>query len=405
MSLSPFLHPFAPPAMPAEAFINIVRGDGAMVYDDAGNGYIDGMASLWYANVGHGRAQVAEAAAAEMRKVIYHTFPPYTNTPAEDLAARIAGLFPVADSRVFFTSSGSEAIDTVLKIARIAQKKAGHAERTMLVSRGRAYHGTAYGGTSMQGIPPNQELFDPLVPDTMQIDPDDVDALEDVFATYGGRIAGFITEPVQGAGGVYPPRPGYLERVRQLCTEHGAYFILDEVICAWGRLGTWFASEYYDVTPDLITFAKGVTSGYVPLGGVIVTPGVREPLEADPGWVLRTGFTYSAHAAACAAALACLDITEREGLLERSVRAGERLGSGFQSLAAEDLVAEARGEVDIWAVKLHDDKDCFAVRDAMLAEGVIARPLGGNALAYCPPLVTTDAQIDTMVEVLAGAVS
>lgn len=404
MSLSPFLHPFAPPAMPAEKFLNIVRGEGAMVYDDAGNGYVDGMASLWYANLGYGRADIAEAAAAQMRKVVYHTFPPYTNEPAEQLAARIAGLAPVSDSRVFFTSSGSESVDTALKIARIAQKRAGHPERTVLVSRGRGYHGTAYGGTSMQGIPTNQELFDPLVPDTMQIEPDDFDALEAVFAEHGGRIAAFLSEPVQGAGGVHPPKPGYLKRVGELCTRHGAYFILDEVICAWGRLGTWFAAEYFDVRPDLITFAKGITSGYVPLGGVILAPPVREPLEADPEWILRTGFTYSAHPVACAAGLACLDILEREGLRERAVQAGARLAAGFQSLAADDLVAEARGAVDVWAVKLHDDRDAAAVRDAMLAKGVIARPVPGNALAYCPPLVATDAQIDKLIETLASEV-
>jgi adenosylmethionine-8-amino-7-oxononanoate aminotransferase len=258
----------------------------------------------------------------------------------------------------------------------------------------------------VQGIAPNQELFDPLVPDTIQIEPDSFEALEEVFAEYGGRMAAFLTEPVQGAGGVHPPPPGYLRRVRELCDEHDAHLILDEVICAFGRLGTWFAAEYYDVEPDLITFAKAVTSGYVPLGGVIVGSRVRGPLESDPSFILRTGYTYSGHPAACAAGLACLDITEREGLLEQAVRIGERLEAGFASLKADDLVAETRGEVAVRAVSLHEDREVNTVRDAMLDGGAIARPImPGHTLAYCPPLVITDDQIDHLIDTLRTTIT
>ena len=375
-----------------------------MLYDNTGKGYVDGMASLWYSNIGYGRADVADVVADQLKTVVHHTFPPYTNQPAEDLAAKLADLSPMPGSRIFFTSSGSEAVDTALKIARIAHKLAGNPERTILVSRGRGYHGTNYGGTSVQGIKPNQELFDPLVGDTIQIDPDSFGALEAVFAEHGDRIAAFITEPVQGAYGVYPPPPGYLTKVRELCDRYGAYMILDEVICAFGRLGTWFAAEYFDVQPDLITFAKAVTSGYVPLGGVFVSQKVREPLESDPSFILRTGYTYSAHPAACAAGLKCLEITEKEGLMEQAVRIGDQLEAGFKALAAEDLIAEERGEVAVRAVRLHPDQDAVAVRDKMLEGGAIARPVPENALAYCPPLVTTESQVDHLVETLTNAI-
>jgi putrescine aminotransferase len=404
MSLGPFLHPFAPPGAPEDAYLTIARGEGAVVYDAAGKSYVDGMASLWYAALGHGRTEIAEAVAGQLRTVVYNTYAPYTNEPADRLAGRIRDLAPIPGARVFFTCSGSEAVDSAVKLARLAQVKAGHPERTIVVARERAFHGAAYGGTSLQGIAPNRVGFGPLVPDTVVIAPDSLEALAAVFSENEGRVAAFITEPVQGAGGVHPPAPGYLPEVRRLCDENGALMILDEVICGFGRLGTWFAADYYGVTPDLMTFAKAITSGYFPLGGVIVGRAVREPLEADGAFVLRHGFTYSGHPGGCAAGLVCLDLIEREGLLERAVTVGARLEKGFRDLAAKGLVAGVRGAGAVWGVALHEHHPADEIRTRLFAMGAIARPLPGNTMAYCPPLVITDDQVDHLIGTLGRAI-
>ena len=222
-----------------------------------------------------------------------------------------------------------------------------------------------------------------------------------LFSERGNEIAAVITEPVQGAGGVYPPADGYLEGLRRLCDQHGAYLIFDEVICAFGRLGEWFSSGYFGVVPDLITFAKAVTSGYVPLGGVVVGPQVCSALEADAAYVLKHGHTYSGHPTACAAAVANLAILRDEALLERAPKIGERLGGGLASLRDDGLLADARGVGAVWAAGLHPHHDAPTLRNELLGKGVITRPIGTDTLSYCPPLVITDAQIDRLVDTLA----
>jgi adenosylmethionine-8-amino-7-oxononanoate aminotransferase len=400
MALDRFLHPFARPAK--DDFVAIVRGSGAVVYDAAGNAYVDAMASLWYCNIGHGRAEMADAVARQITTLeAYSCFDPFTNPPADELADLVATWAPATDARVFFTSSGSEAVDSAIKLARIAQVQAGHPERTKIVSRTFGYHGVTYGGMSAQGLPPNQAGFGPLVPDFVNLPSNDLEAVASLFAEQGDQIAAVITEPVQGAGGVRPPLPGYLEGLRRLCDQHGAFLIMDEVICAFGRLGHMFASDFFGVRPDLITFAKGVTSGYIPLGGVVVGDAVRAPLEADSSFWLRHGHTYSGHPTACAAGLEALAITVREDLLERSKHVGSRLADGLRSLHTDGLVAEVRGEGAVWAVALHEGQDPVAARDAMLARGVITRAVGTDTLTFCPPLVVTDAQIDQIVDSLA----
>jgi putrescine---pyruvate transaminase len=392
-----FLHPFAKPA--AASFRRIVRGKGALVWDADGNEYVDAMASLWYCAAGYGRAEIADAVAAQLVELpAFSCFEPFTNTPADALAERIAGLTPTPDARVFLCCSGSEAVDTAMKLARLAQGRAGHPERSVIVSRWRAYHGTNFGGTSAQGIPPNREGWGPLVPEVIQVPSDDVEAVSVLMAE--GRVAAVVTEPVQGAGGVFPPAEGYLAELRRLCDRHGAFLVFDEVITGFGRLGTWFASDHYGVVPDLTTFAKAVTSGYQPLGGVIVGPAVREPLESDPDYVLRHGYTYSGHPAACAAGLVNLDVLEGEELLARAATIGRRLGDGLRALASDGLVDHARGEGAVWAAALGPEHDAPVVRDRMLARGVITRALGDNTLTFCPPFVTTDEQIDRTVDVL-----
>jgi putrescine---pyruvate transaminase len=350
---SAFLHPYAIPAK--EHFHTIVRGQGALVWDSSGREYVDGMASLWYCAIGHGRSEMADAVAAQMRTLAaYSTFDPFTNEPAEQLATRLSMLAPMPDARVFFTSSGSEAIDTAMKLSRAAHRLAGHPERTIFISRQRGYHGVNYGGTSAQGIPANREGWGPLVPDIMHVPSDDLEALSIMMAEHGPRLAGVITEPVQGAGGVHPAQPGYLEGVRRLCDQHGAHLIADEVICGFGRLGSWFGSTHYGVQPDLATFAKAVTSGYIPLGGVFVGAAPTAALEADSSMMLRHGFTYSGHTTACVAGLTNLDIIERENLLHSALTIGEQLGSGLQSLANDGIIRHVRGLGGIWGVELRD---------------------------------------------------
>jgi putrescine aminotransferase len=402
--VTPFLHPFARPTR--ESFITIARGDGAVLWDTDGNEYLDAMASLWYCAVGHGRREIGDAVAAQIGELAaYSCFDPFTNGPADRLAEHLVSLTTMPDARVFFCGSGSEAVDTAMKLARLAHVLAGHPERSLIISRTRGYHGTNYGGTSAQGIAPNREGWGPLVPGVVQVPGDDIEALSVLMAERGGEVAAVITEPVQGAGGVFPPPPGYLADLRRLCDQHGALLVFDEVITGFGRLGTWFAAEHYGVTPDLTTFAKAVTSGYQPLGGVLVGRAVRDALERDDTFLLRHGYTYSGHPAACAAALVNLDIIERERLLHEAVRIGDRLGTGLRALAADGAIAAARGEVAVWAAVLRPDQDPVAVRDRMLALGVITRAIGTDTCTFCPPLVTTDAQIDRIVDALASAVT
>ena len=355
-----FLHAFAAPR--EDRFLSIVAGKGALVWDDRGNEYIDGIASLWYVNIGHGREDMAEAIAAQARTLAsYMTFHPYTNPWAEEAAERIAGLSPFPAGRVFFCTSGSEAVDTAIKLARIAQREAGHPERQIVVGRERGYHGSNYGGTSVQGIPANRDGFGPLLPGTLYVAADDEEAMKQVFAEHGDEIAAVITEPVQGASGVWPPPPGYLEHLRDLCDAYGAYLIFDEVITGFGRLGRWFGSQFYGVAPDLITFAKGVTSGYVPFGGVLVGSRVRAALEANPGFILRTGYTYSGHPLASAAALKAIEIQESEGLVGRALDIKEWLQSGLEQLRADGLVSNPRGEGAVWGASVPEGVDPVAV--------------------------------------------
>ena len=399
---SAFLHPFAAPTK--ETFITIAKGDGALLWTDDGRELIDGMASLWYCNIGHGRREMAEAVAAQMSTLeTYSCFDPFTNAPADQLAEKLISLCPLPGARVFFTDSGSESIDTAMKLARLAHVQAGHPERTLIISRTRGYHGTNYGGTSAQGIAPNKVGYGTLLSDVVQVPSDDIEALATLMKDRSAEIAAVITEPVQGAGGVFPPTENYLESLRRLCDQHGAFLIFDEVITGFGRLGTWFGAQHYGVTPDLMTFAKGVTSGYQPLGGVFVGRTPLAAIEADPAFILRHGYTYSGHASVCAAALKNIEIMERENLLERSKAVGHRLGSGLHALAADGIIDHARGDGAVWAAGLKPDQNAMAIRDRMLATGGIVRALNTDTNTFCPPLVITDDQIDRLLDIFANA--
>ena len=398
MTSHPFLHAFAPPAKPESDMINIVRASGSTLYDDQGQSYIDGLASLWYCQIGHSRPEMADTVAAQMRALAaYNTFDPFTNPPAARAAEMIVERSPLTDGRVFFGCTGSDAVDTALKLARLYAQRTSGAERQVVVRRTNGYHGTNFGGTSAQGIGPNREGWGDLVPHFIEVPHDDIEAMATVFSEHGDRVAAVITEPVQGAGGVFPPPDGYLAGVRRLCDQHGALLIVDEVICGFGRTGQWFGAQTFGVVPDMMTFAKGVTSGYLPLSGVIVSRRVCENLE-EPGFLLRTGYTYSGHPTVAAAAVKNLEIIADEGLVDRSNHVGAKLTEGLAALAADGLIASYRGEGAVQAAVL--DRPSMDVRNDMLRRGVIVRPIN-DVLAICPPLVITDDEIGRIIDTMA----
>ena len=394
------LHPFSPPGMPEGDFVEIVRGEGSLVFDSNGREYVDAMANLWLCQVGHGRTEIIDAVTAQMHQMeAYNTFAPFTNGPAARVAEMIAERSPHPDGRVFLGCSGSDAVDTALKIARQVQQRRGQDGRQVIVKRTNGYHGTNFGGTSAQGIAPNREGWGDLAPHFVEVPHDDLEAAASIFADHGDRIAAVLTEPVQGAGGVFPPVDGYLEGLRRLCDDNGALLIFDEVICGFGRIGEWFGAQAFGVTPDLITFAKGVTSGYLPLSGVILSRHVCEELE-EPGFLLRTGYTYSGHQASCAAGVANLELMTNEGLDTRANHVGDRLKEGLRALEADGLIESWRGMGAVYAAEL--GRDSIPVRNEILANGVIVRPIG-TCLAICPPLVITDDEVGRIIDTMAGA--
>ena len=394
------LHPFSPPGMPEGDFVEIVRGEGSLVFDSNGREYVDAMANLWLCQVGHGRTEIIDAVTAQMHQMeAYNTFAPFTNGPAARVAEMIAERSPHPDGRVFLGCSGSDAVDTALKIARQVQQRRGQDGRQVIVKRTNGYHGTNFGGTSAQGIAPNREGWGDLAPHFVEVPHDDLEAAASIFADHGDRIAAVLTEPVQGAGGVFPPVDGYLEGLRRLCDDNGALLIFDEVICGFGRIGEWFGAQAFGVTPDLITFAKGVTSGYLPLSGVILSRRVCEELE-EPGFLLRTGYTYSGHQASCAAGIANLELMTNEGLDTRANHVGDRLQEGLRALEADGLIESWRGMGAVYAAEL--GRDSIPVRNEILANGVIVRPIG-TCLAICPPLVITDDEVGRIIDATEAA--
>ena len=402
----PFLHPFARAAAGREAFISIVRGDGAVVWDDAGNRYVDALASLWYCNIGHGNRAVHEAIAAQLASLdCFHTFDRFTNEKAEQLCALLADVAPMDDARVFLTSGGSESVESAIKLARLAHFTAGEPQRTVVISRKPSYHGVAYGGTTVTGLPLNQAGFGPLLPDVVQVPAHDLAAVDEVLAERPGEIAAVIAEPVIGAGGVYPPHEGELQGLRERCDRAGAFLIFDEVICGFGRLGRWWGGQHYGVVPDMVTFAKAVTSGYQPLGGVLLGPAVHERLAADPTVVIRHGYTYSGHPVACAAAVANLSVLVANELFARAEHIGRRLEDGLRAYVDGERVTEVRGDGGMRAAALGAGVSALDIREELLSRGFIARPIGETAIVFCPPLVIGDADIDQCVEAFGASVN
>ena len=408
MTVPQVLHPFAAPARQAGDYLEIVRGEGCRLWDSDGRVYLDGTASLWYCAVGHGRREIADAVAAQMERVAaYHTFGSFTNPAQQRLAELLMELEPIPDARVLFTLTGSEAVDSALKLTRAGHRAAGDAGRTVFLSRHYAYHGVMLGGTSVAGLPANRRPYGPLLGDCYQVERDSLEAMRAAVAYHGPeRIAAIITEPVLGAGGVFPPPPGYLQGLRELCDESGALLIFDEVITAFGRLGSWFGSHHFGVTPDVITFAKAITSGYLPLGGVVVGPRLRAWLEADDDYLLTHGGTYAGHPSCCAAGIANLEIMRSEDLPERARHAGSRLRAGLDGLADRPGVAGVRGEGLMQAIALQPPLTAGAMVAALLTRGIISRGLPyANSIAFSPPLIISDGEIDEIVDAVDAALA
>ncbi|NJC62993.1 aspartate aminotransferase family protein [Planosporangium flavigriseum] len=387
------------------------RADDVWVYDTEGRRYLDATASLWYCNIGHGRREIAEAVAAQLTRLeAYSVFGDYSNTPARELAHRLAGYAPMADAKVFLTSGGGDSVDTAVKIALTYWRHQGRPERTHVISRVGSYHGMHGIGTGLGGIDANRNGFDGVFPTASRVANNDAAALRAEIERLGAdRVAAFIAEPVIGAGGVVPPAPGYLEAVAGICEQYGVLFVADAVICGFGRLGTWYGVERWGLRPDMITFAKGVTSGYLPLGGVVASGDVAAPFWDEPGRPFRHGQTYAGHATCAAAAMANLDIMEAENLLDRALKLETELHTALLELTGHDAVTEVRGGIGVLsAVEIHPDvlaRDPGVLGKLHLAarrRGVLIRPLI-TSLAISPPLTISSEYFAHITEVIADA--
>ncbi|MGI8712277.1 MAG: aspartate aminotransferase family protein [Solirubrobacteraceae bacterium] len=388
----------------------LVRGEGMFVWDEQGRRYLDGSSSLWYANVGHGRHEILDAVTEQLAQLeTYHVFGDLANRPALELSDRLAALAPRPGSKIILTGGGGDSIETASKLARLHHRARREPERRHLISRTNAYHGTHGIGTSILGLPYREE-FGPLVQQTSLVAWDSLAALEAEIERLGAdTVAAFLYEPVIGSGGVLAPPAGYLQGAEKLCRRHGILTIADVVICGFGRLGEWLGVERFGLLPDLIVFAKGVTSGYLPLGGVIVSPAVAEPFWDGENLRFAHGTTYSAHATCCAAALANLDLLARDGLVHRARELEAAFYERLVALEAHPVVGEVRGGTGLMAAValqpelLHRDADAashFArlVRDA----GMLTRGLR-DGVAVAPPLMLEEEHLELAVTALETA--
>jgi adenosylmethionine-8-amino-7-oxononanoate aminotransferase len=421
------LHPLHHPSAYATTRL-WVSGDGALIKDSTGREYIDGLSGLWNVNVGHGRQELAEAAHRQMATLAFHsTYAGGTNGPAIALAERLSGLVYPSINSFFFTSGGAEASEASFKTARFYWKALGKPEKVKIISRHRAYHGLTLAAMSATGLPAFWPMFEPRTPGFVHIDAPDpyrfdnpdpdislgvaaANRLEQAILREGpDTVAGFIAEPVQGAGGVIVPPPDYFGRIREICTRHDVLLIADEVITGFGRTGRWFGLEHYGVEPDIMQFAKGITSGYVPLGGIGVSDKVREVINGvPPGMRWMHAYTYSGHPTCCAVALANIDILERERLVERAAAGGARLLEKLRGLETMEGVGHVRGQGLMAAVEVVADKTTKQLfpaeagltqrlMDALLERGLYTR-VTMDCICLAPPLVTSDALLDRMVD-------
>ncbi len=412
----------------------MVRGEGAYVWDQHGKRYLDGLAGLFTSQLGHGRTELAEAGAKQASTLAYFPLWTYAHPRAIELAERLAGYAPGDLNRIFFTSGGSEAVESAWKLVRQYFRITGQPQRTKVISREIAYHGTTMGALSITGIPDLKTPFEPLVGGAIKVPntnfyrapvfADDeeafgrwaADEIERAIIREGAdTVAAVYLEPVQNAGGCFPPPPGYFQRVRDICDRHGVLLVSDEVICAFGRLGYWFGADRFGYQPDIITVAKGLTSGYAPLGAMIASDRLMEPFLKEGASFLH-GFTFAGHPVSCAVALANLDVFEGEQILQhvQSTEAGFR--SALETLYDLPIVGNVRGAGFFYGIELVKDKTTRLSFDdeeserllrgflsgALFEAGLICRAddRGDPVVQLSPPLICGQEEIDFMVTTL-----
>ena len=431
------LHPMSIPAVHQREPVFLTRGQGVHVYDDAGRRYLDGMGGLWCVNVGHGREEMREAIDRQLGRLAYFsTFGELSNEPSARLASRIRSLLePEGVGKVFFSLGGSDAVETALKLSRQFWNASGQPSKTRFISLEYGYHGVHFGGTSLNGMAAFRQPYHPLLPGCSQIanpfpyrnpwteDPEELgricaDILDREIRSQGpGNVAAFIAEPIQGAGGVIVPPANYWPLVREVCDMHDVLLIADEVVTGFGRSGCLFGARGWGVRPDMLCFAKGLTSGYVPLGATAVSTRVAEAFDvAPPEGFIAHGYTYSGHPVGCAAALAAIGIVERENLVGNAAHVGAYLLEKLTPLAERHPhLGEVRGKGLMLALDLVEDKTSrepvspmSAYSDALASDcqrnGVIVRPVGPKII-LSPPLTFSRDNADTLVAALDGAFS
>ena len=416
------IHPYLPGSVTERVIMT--GGHGCSLTDAEGREYLDATGGLWLAQVGHGREEIAQVAAEQIRTLEYFTsFWEFSNDKAIALAERLASISPDHMNHVYFTSGGSEGNEAAIKMARYFHFRNGEPDRNWIIARHKAYHGIGYGGGSATGFDVYHDGFGPMLPNVAHVtppwpyrselfngeDPTDflIAELEATIARIGAdRIAAMIGEPIMGVGGMLVPPADYWPRVSEVLKRNGILLILDEVVTAYGRVGTWFGAQYFGIDPDIIVTAKGITSGYVPLGAVLVADHVAEALMRDFGFPM--GYTYNGHPTAAAVALANLDIIEREGLLERATTIGAYLNKGLSTLLDLEIVGEVRHVGMMQAVELVADRETREplpmiapmLPDVIRREtGVIVRDCAHN-LVLSPPLIMTEAVADRAVDAM-----
>ncbi|WP_289008033.1 aspartate aminotransferase family protein [uncultured Thermomonospora sp.] len=417
----------------------IVRGDGPYVYDDKGKRYLDGLAGLFTTQVGHGRQELAQAAAKQAAELAFFPLWSYAHPKAIELAERLAALAPGELNRVFFTTGGGEAVESAWKLAKQYFKLTGKPTKHKVISRAIAYHGTTQGALSLTGLPAIKAPFEPLVPSAFRVpntniyrapvhgdDPEAfgrwaADRIEEAILFEGpDTVAAVFLEPVQNAGGCFPPPPGYFQRVREICDRYDVLLVSDEVICAYGRLGTMFGAQRYDYQPDIITFAKGITSGYAPLGGMLVTDRLFEPFRKGTT-TFAHGYTFGGHPVSAAVALANLDLFEREDLLGHVQRNEALFRSTLEKLLDLPIVGDVRGAGYFYGIELVKDKatkESFTDEESeRLLRGFVDKALfeaglycraddrGDPVVQLAPPLICDRSHFEEMEQILRAVLS
>jgi putrescine---pyruvate transaminase len=429
------VHPLHHPADHQQPLV-VIEGRGAMLRDAEGREYIDGLAGLWNVNVGHGRAELAEAAAAQMRRIAFASaYIGATNEPAVRLAEKIVGLAYRNTAAAYFTTAGAESNESAFKFARYFWKLKGKPEKTKIISRVHAYHGVTLAAMSATGMAAYRNMFGPLVPGFVQVAPpypyrwagnEDpgigaANAVEEAILAEGpDTVSAVIAEPVMGAGGVIVPPPSYFPRLREICDRHDVLLIADEVITGFGRTGEWFALGRWGVEPDLVSFAKGVTSGYLPLGGVLASRRVHEAIESAPAERrFMHAATYSGHPVCCAVGLRNVEIIESEGLVGRAAEMGRRLLAGLEELRDLPVVGDVRGLGMMCGVELVTDRGTKTpalglgarLTRESISRGLLPRvrpgssdPPIGDTICLAPPLMTPPEVLDRIPQILRAAI-